>query len=272
MRVYDVRNNYDCCLQVVHMRSKKSSRQVKSVQTAFQIIHLLQDLGGATQAQLSDQIDLAKSTLHNYLGTLESMGYIVNRDGTYHLGLRFFTHGMAAKANLEISDIVHDVLSGTTQEIDLPVWWVFEEFGRGIFVDSTYSEGHHGVYARVGKRSYLHTHAPGKAILARFSIEYVEQIVEYHGLPASTTQTITDPNDLMDELEQIRKQGYALSSGEAALGVQSIGAAFSGPFDTSHAIGVFGHSHDFGRAGRSDEIASHLREAAHEIERKTEGK
>lgn len=251
--------------------SKKSSRQVQSVQTAFRIIHLLQDLGGANQNQLSDQLDLAKSTLHNYLGTLESMGYIVNRNGSYHLGLRFFTHGMAAKTNLEITDAVDNVVSGVSQDIDLPIWWVVEEFGRGILVDRTRGDAPHEVYARGGKRSYLHTHAPGKAILAQLSTEYVEQIVEYHGLPASTTETITDLDDLMDELERIRDQGYADSSGEAALGVQSIGVAFSGPYDTSHAIGVFGHSHDFRRATRSEDIASLLCEAAAEIERESGG-
>lgn len=252
------------------MLSKTSSRRVKSVQTAFLIIHQMQDLGGATQAELNDELDLAKSTLHNYLGTLESMGYLVNRDGTYHLGLRFFTHGMTAKNNLGIEDTVYDVLSGITQEISLPVWWVVEEFGRGILVDRTTLDGAHEVYARIGKRSYLHTHAPGKAILARLSTEYLEQIIEYHGLPASTTETITDSDELRNELELIREQGYALSDGEAALGVQSIGAAFLGPHRSIHAIGIFGYSHDFGRASQAEDIASLLQTAADDIERSLE--
>jgi IclR family acetate operon transcriptional repressor len=226
------------------MIRESSTRQVKSVRTGFRIIGILQNHDGAGLDELQRRLDLAKSTVHNYLATLESMGYVVERDGTYHLGLRFLTHGMAAKNRLRIRAAIDDALPGLAVTAGQPAWWITEEHGRGLFVESAVREDGTTAYGRVGKRSYLHTHAPGKAILATLPETYVDDIVDYHGLPAHTKRTITDRGTLAEELARIRDRGYAVGDGEAALGIRSVGAAFEGPAGNDHAVGVFGYSHD----------------------------
>jgi DNA-binding IclR family transcriptional regulator len=227
------------------MIRKSSSRQVKSVRTGFIIIEILQNHDGAGLDDVARQLGLAKSTIHNYLSTLESMGYVVERDGDYHLGLRFLTHGMAAKSRLRSRSAIAEALSGLAASVEQPAWWVIEEHGRGLFVESAVPEGGTPVYGRVGKRSYLHTHAPGKAILATLPDSDVEEIIEYHGLPVHTKETIDDGTQLGAELDRIRDRGYAVSNDEAALGIQSVGVAFDGPTGGHHGIGIFGYSHDF---------------------------
>jgi DNA-binding IclR family transcriptional regulator len=227
------------------MIQKSSAREVKSVRNGFRIIDILQNYDGAGLDELEQQLDLAKSTVHNYLATLESMGYVVERDGTYHLGLRFLTHGMAAKSRLRIHEAIVEPLSALSETIEQPIWWITEEHGRGLFVESAVPDGKTTVYGRIGKRSYLHTHAPGKALLATLSEAYVDDIASYHGLPAHTKRTLTEIEDLKEELEQIRERGYAVGDGESALGIRSVGIGFEGPAQNHHGIGIFGYSHDF---------------------------
>jgi DNA-binding IclR family transcriptional regulator len=247
------------------MISNPPSRQVKSVQTSFEIIHLLQEFGGASLNEVAEQLDLAKSTVHNYLRTLESMGYVVKRDRTYRLGLRFLTHGMAARNSLPVSDLIQQSLATVTQEISQSAWWIAEEFGRGLFLEKAVPDDESEIFGSIGKRSYLHTHAPGKAILAQLPSEEVWDIIDYHGLPVYTTETITDAETLLAELDEIREQGYAVSDGEAALGVQSIGVHFQDPYGGTHAIGVFGHTHDFGGENLEQDIPSLLQQVTDTI-------
>jgi DNA-binding IclR family transcriptional regulator len=227
------------------MIQKSSTREVKSVRTGFRIINILQNYDGAGLDELEQQLDLAKSTVHNYLATLESMGYVAERDGTYHLGLRFLTHGMAAKSRLRVRDAIAEPLSALSEAVDQPVWWITEEHGRGLFIESAVPEGKTTIYGRVGKRSYLHTHAPGKALLATLSEAYVDDIAEYHGLSGHTNPTITEIDALKEELDRIRDRGYAIGDGESALGIRSVGIGFEGPTHDHHGIGIFGYSHDF---------------------------
>lgn len=247
------------------MFSASSSRHVQSVQTGFRIVRILQNQDGATINELTERLDISKSTVHNYLSTLESLGYVVNRNGTYRIGLRFLTHGMAARNSLKIGDSVTGALEEVAEKVSQTAWWITEELGRGIFVDAAVPDDGKMIFGRVGKRSYLHCHGPGKAMLAQLPDEYARKILKYHGLPEYTSQTVTDKVTLYDELEGISEQGYAYTDGEAALGVQSIGVAFIDSHGCTHAIGVFGYSYDFGGEGLNEEIPSVLRSVTADI-------
>lgn len=252
------------------MLANTPSRKVKSVQTAFELINRLQTLGGATPAQLTEELDLSKSSVHNYLATLEMEGYVVNDDGTYRLGLRFLTHGAAAKSMVGVKRPIVDSIESIAAEVGQPAWWVTEEYGRGYFMENAVPEEKGEVYGQIGKRSYLHTHAPGKAILARCSDEYVERIVATHGLPEQTRRTTTDLGDLRAELLEVRDRGFAVSEGEAVLGILSVGVGFQDADGRSHAIGIFGHSRNFA-GNRAENIGQQLVGRVRDLEQQLQG-
>lgn len=234
------------------MLANAPARRVKSVTTAIELINRIQTLGGATPAQLTRELDLSKSSVHNYLGTLETEGYVVNDGGTYRLGLRFLTHGIGAKQALSTERAVADTVESVAEALSQPACWITEESGRGYVIERAAVEDGPR-YGSVGKRSYLHTDAPGKAILALADDEYSEAVCERHGLPERTRKTTTDPDRLRSELAAIRERGFAVSDGEAVLGIVSIGVGFRDADGRRHAIGVFGHSRNF--AGNAAEDA-----------------
>jgi len=247
------------------MLANPPSRQVKSVRTAFNLINRIQALGGATLAQLTEEVDLSKSSVHIYLATLEMEGYVVNDNGIYRLGLRFLTHGVAARSMFSVQKPIIRTLEAVASNLAQPTWWITEEYGRGYFVEGSVPPDATGVYGQVGKRSYLHTHAPGRAILAARSAEYMDQVVSHHGLPAQTHQTVTDLDQLREDLATTCERGFAISEGEAVLGILSVGVGFRDDDDRYHAIGVFGHSRDFA-GNRAENIGQKLRGTVHELE------
>lgn len=244
---------------------KQPAREIKSVVTAFELIQVLQDLGGATPNRLIDELDLSKSSIHNYLRTLEQMGYVVNENGTYRLGLRFLTHGIASKESIRVGRIIRSELDAVANELERPTWWLVEEHGRGIFLDVSQVETGSPVYGRIGKRSYLHTHALGKAVLAEASESYVTQVIEYQGLPAFTNETTADAETLFEELDAIRDDGYAVSHDGAVLGIRSVGVGFRDGRGGLHAIGVFGDSRELTDAS-SVMYAEELQETVESLE------
>lgn len=227
------------------MLANTPSRQVKSVRTAFEVIDKLQALGGATPTQLTEELELSKSTVHNYLATLKMEGYVINDEGTYRLGLRFLTHGIAAKAMVGIEQPIIRTVQSVVDELRQPTWWITEELGRGYFITNAVPDDSTDSFGIVGKRSYLHTHAPGKAILAISSDEYVKRVVDHHGLPMQTKRTTTELDVLFEEIKRVRERGFSISEGEDVLGILSIGVGFRDADDRRHAVGVFGHTRDF---------------------------
>lgn len=215
-------------------------RRIKTADTIFDIIETLQELDGANTAEVADHLGLAVSTAHDHLKTLVDKKYVVNDDGTYRLGLRFLDHGIYAKYQHPLSDVPQSILEELAEEADEAAWLVVEEHGLAVYLSSAVAEHGLKTYGDIGTRRYLHTIAPGKAILAHLPEERVEEILDEYGLPALTERTITDRDELFAELEEIRERGFALNEGGRILGGNAVGAPIIVDGELYGAIGVSG--------------------------------
>jgi len=79
----------------------------------------------------------------------------------------------------------------------------------------------------VGDRKHLHCTGVGKAILASLPEERVETIIEERGLPAMTENTVTDREELLAELAEIRERGVAFDDEEILEGLRCVAVPVS---------------------------------------------
>ena len=71
---------------------------------------------------------------------------------------------------------------------------------------------------QIGERYPLHATAPGKVLLAYRSDEFTSEMAKNEGLARFTAHTICTLPELRKNLEQVRKDGYALDLQEAMEG------------------------------------------------------
>lgn len=204
--------------------SKQARNPVKSVETTFEILNALMELGGAGVTELADHLSMPKSTVYNYLGTLEQEEYVVNQDGTYRVGIRFLEFGGYARHRKELFDIAKPEVDRLTEETGELANVMVEEHGMGSYLYRARGDKAVQVKAHVGNRVKLHTTGLGKAILAHLPEERVDEIIDRRGLDAETEYTITDRDELFDELEQIREEGVAYDDEERLKGLRCVAA------------------------------------------------
>jgi DNA-binding IclR family transcriptional regulator len=210
-------------------------RTVEAVDKACRIIDAIQSLDGAGITELADQLDISKGTVHTHLTTLNENGFVVKNGTTYWPSLRFLDIGEDIKNRRRLYQVataeIDDLAAATDTRVQISV----EEFG--VLVVLAIAQSEHAIEAptRVGKRDYLHCIASGKAILAHLPHERVEEIIDSHGLPARTPNTITDPDELFDELERVREDGIAFNDEEKIEGLRAVGAAIRS--DTGEVLG-----------------------------------
>lgn len=201
----------------------RSRGTVKTAETVFTVIEGLEELEEARVSALAEHVNISVSTVHDHLTTLVELGYVVREGNTYRLGLRFLRLGNRATETVHLRP-VRERLEEIAEETGETAWFVVEEDGLAVHIDRELGE--HGVRTanRVGRRSHLHIHAGGKAILAHLPAERVREIIDEVGLPASTENTITDEAELFEELEEIADRGYALNDNEEIQGARSVAA------------------------------------------------
>jgi DNA-binding IclR family transcriptional regulator len=114
---------------------------------------------------------------------------------------------------------------------------------------------------------HLHCTALGKAILAYLPEERVREIIDTHGLPERTDATITDEEELFDELEGIRDRGYARDMEERVAGLLCVAAPIRNlDGDPLGAISVSGPTSRMKGERFDEEVPEELTSTANVIE------
>lgn len=247
------------------MPQPNPSRTVTTVETAFEIIECLKVFEEATAPEIAEELELATSTAHDHLVTLESLGMLIKKANGYEIGLRFLDFGTFAKAGYPIFELSAPTLERLANKTGEFVWLYIEEHGRVMAIAR--EKGEKAVRSsRLGRPLPMHSTAGGKAILANYSEEHIQEIVDRHGLEPDTDHTITDLNELFAELEQIQQQGYAVNDEESKMGLRAIGGAITHNDEVLGAISVPGPKHRLTDSVFENEFPEYVLEAINEIE------
>jgi DNA-binding IclR family transcriptional regulator len=178
--------------------------------------------------ELADSTGLCASDAHRILRSLEQFGYIQQDHDTkkYRLGLELLKLGHVVHEQLELRQVARPCLRHLSEaaratanlaildEHDLEV----------VFVDQVDSPEELQIRLRVGKRVPAHGTAVGKALLANTDSETVRRLLDCHGMPRLTRDTITDRSEFEAVLDHVRKSGFATDHGEGSPGAWCIGA------------------------------------------------
>lgn len=199
-----------------------AANPVKSTVTTFRILEALKELDGARVTDLSRHLDLPKSSVHNYLSTLEQEEYVVKEDNTYSLGLRFLDFGTKARSNLPLYEFGKPEVRSLAEETGELVNLLVEEHGKGVYIHRETGEDAVMVDTNTGQRIHLHNTGLGKAILAHYPRERVEAILDQHGMPATTDNTVTERETLFEELAEVRETGFAYDDEERLDGLRCV--------------------------------------------------
>lgn len=250
------------------MATENKGQTLKGVETAFKIVGHLRKTGPTTVTELSNTLDLPKSTAHIYLKTMYESGYLRKTDCEYRLSLRFLDHGAAVRSGFDIYDIAKpeiDALASETGEVaNLGV----EEDGQRVLLYKT--EGNDALYdnAHTGEFTHMHWTSLGKALLAHQPEEEILEIIDEYGLPQSTEATFTEPTALLDELADIREQGYALEDEEHWENIRAVAIPILDDERALGAISVSGPVTRFSDERAEGELLEALQKTANVIELK----
>lgn len=200
------------------------TRTVQAVETACELLDLLQEREGAGVTTLADELGIAKSAVHTHLATLLSHNYVAKEGTEYKLSLRYLEMAEYVKDQFDIYDIVRREIDSLSEKTGELAHFGTEERNQLVHVYRSHGSQAIELGSQPGARDDLHCTGLGKSILANLSIERQDEIIETQGLPQRTAQTITSRNALTDELEAIREQGYAVDDEECISGLRCVSA------------------------------------------------
>ena len=177
-----------------------------------------------TLAELSERLGLNKTTTHRLLAVLEGEGLIErNNAGAYKLGPEMIALGGCAMRANDLRAASRAVMETLAMEVAETVSLEILSKNQIMIIDEVSSREPMGVSQNVGARLPLHATSTGKLLLAYSPADVVDEALS-GPLPALTPATITDPEALRAQLDEICARGYAITQEELDVGFMAVAA------------------------------------------------
>ncbi|ASU78534.1 IclR family transcriptional regulator [Actinopolyspora erythraea] len=180
--------------------------------------------------QLAEAVGVHKSTAMRLLRSLETDRF-VKRSDTHHyrLGSALFELADRALDEIDVRDTARTHLLELGESTGHTVHLAVRENDQVVYVDKVDSTHAVRMYSRVGARAPLHCTAVGKVLLSEIEPARRRELVAALDRPALTDNTITDPEELLAELDRVSRSGYAVDRGEHEDFVHCIAAGVRDP-------------------------------------------
>jgi len=176
--------------------------------------------------ELARRLGIGKSTAHRLLHTLTEEK-LLERDpytGSYRLGLAMYELGSAVSRHTDMHEACAPVLdqlrNATRETVQIGVL----DGREVVYVERRESPQALRLFGRIGHRNDAHCTSSGKVLLAYLPETTLDELLNGWELKAQTPFTITDLDRLREQLEQIRRRGWAAQSNETEMGAASVAA------------------------------------------------
>lgn len=209
------------------MRLNKYSKSATTVEKAISLLEYfdLQTPYWGLSA-LAREAGLSKATAYRLLSSLEKLDFVELDPVTkkYRLGFKLLDLGNRILERLKLREVALPYMEKLRDKTQESVHLTIEINGEGVYVEKVESFSSVRLSTRIGARAPLHAGASFKVLLANLSENRINEIIKRQGLPRMTKNTITDEKVLRKELNNIRREGYAVSHGELHYGFGAVAA------------------------------------------------
>jgi len=215
-----------------NVATSESQTKINSVIKSLRILELFNPVNTEySLTQISKRLQIPKSTLLNFMRTLEGEGYICRNpiSQNYRLGIKLMILGYNMRSTLTISHYAIPCMEDLCAQSKGNVYLTTYVDGILLYLEGIYSNRRTTKYSVAGKTLPMHVTASGKAIMSYMPAGQVDAIIRKHPLIASTKYTITDPDELRREIRRCHDQGYAFDNQEETLGIHCVAVAIRDP-------------------------------------------
>ncbi len=207
------------------------SGQPEGVKSALRVLDIFELLAhrpdGLSLSEISNELDIPKSSAHGLINTLLNRGYLREgrQDRTYRLGARLFELGSGYMAGTDLITDGQEVVSETARACDETVHLAILDEDEVLYVAKEEGTNTIRMVSAVGKRFPAYGTGVGKMMLSALSAEELDRLYPPDKpMESITAGTITDPTAFRRELAEIRSRGYATDYEESTPGLSCIAA------------------------------------------------
>jgi DNA-binding IclR family transcriptional regulator len=207
--------------------------QLQSLDRAIAVLDLLASSSRALSlTEICERMDLHKTTGHRSLMVLERNALVErSRDNRYRLGMKLHDLGGRAVRQLDLCSAVGPHVRRLSSETGETVHVSILNKTSIVYLEKMELDHRVCFSTKAGNSNPVYCTSMGKAMLAFQPLEVVSRLLNKIHFVRYTPYTLCSRESLLEDLERVRRRGYAIDDQEIELGVRCIGVPV---FDSGH--------------------------------------
>jgi IclR family KDG regulon transcriptional repressor len=217
--------------------------KINSIDRCLSIVDLLsRNQNGMKLSEISGELELNNSTTHHILQTLLPHDYVGQDPETkkYSLGFRFLEISRRILDNIDIRKIAGSHLHTLHDECREAVHLAVLRNGKVIYIDKIDTNVQLSLATYVGFATDAHAAAGGKILLSDLPEDRIRSLYGNGSLKIYGKSTISEIDQLLKELKNVKQQGYAIDDEEYYEGIRCVAAPIRAGGKTIASISITG--------------------------------
>jgi IclR family pca regulon transcriptional regulator len=199
---------------------------INSLSKGLSVLEIFSERGGPlTLSEISNAMGTNNATATRFLYTLTQLGFIQrDEQRRYYPTPKVLSLGYAFISGSDWREVASYYLERLSNETQATTNLSILEGKEILYVIRIRKRKYLPFDIRIGSKLPVYCTAMGKVLMALGPSEKVNPILKTLEFKPLTHHTITSLNKFMEELEKVRKKGYALNDEELTIGNRAIGA------------------------------------------------
>jgi len=166
--------------------------------------------------EINEVLDLPKATAHRLCAELEARGYLLKRINgkSYQPGNRLFDVAVGVLANSRFSATRHAILTSLSEKVGETCNIAYPDGLYMAYSDRVETKAPLRLQFSIGMRVPLYCTASGKLYLSTLPKARRKTVIGKLKLEAHAKNTITDPDTLLAEIDEIEKTQVSIDNQE----------------------------------------------------------
>ncbi|CEJ14589.1 Acetate operon repressor [bacterium YEK0313] len=204
--------------------AKTSTSQLLS--KGLRVLSYVAQTGGEIGVRdLAREMKMSTTVMHRLISTLAEQKFLERNpeNSKYRIGAQAFEVGKAFLRSAKIEICAPPVLRQIVQQSDLNAFLGVMRGSSVVYLIAMQDNGPLAIRVAPGAEAPLHATAMGKVLLAELPDEEIKQKLALYFDTKFSASLMREPGSLIEEIEVVRRRGYAISDDEAFRGVVSVG-------------------------------------------------
>jgi DNA-binding IclR family transcriptional regulator len=188
---------------------------IPNLDRALKVLELLSTkTDGSSVTEIAKALGLPKNSVFRIMRTLSANGYLLERDRIYRLSPKILSLGYAGIQSTNLIGVSLKGMRSLRDEVNETIFIGTIAQNQVVILEQLPSYQYVKFVIEIGHRVPIHASAPGKAILSFLPQGEQKELLNHIAFTRYTDTTIPGMKVMLQEIEKIKTEGYAVDCGE----------------------------------------------------------